>query len=73
MVKIVSGYFKTEKKVPVTIKLEGGGGEAFMARPLKKYFFLRLPLLQLTCFSFFSSLFFLGRVQGGYTVTQLNN
>ena len=45
--KSVFGYFKTkkkEKKVPMAIKLEGGGGKALMAWPLvEELFFLRLP------------------------------
>ena len=47
--KSVSGYFKTkkiktEKKVPMTTK-PMGGGEALVVGPLKKEFFLRLPLV----------------------------
>ena len=41
----VFGYFKTKKKrVPMAIKLEGGGGKALMALPLvEELLFLRLP------------------------------
>ena len=36
---------KKKKKVPMAIKLEGGGGgKALMAWPLVENFFLRLPL-----------------------------
>ena len=48
--KSVFGYFKTkkkiqQKKVPMATKLEGGGGKALVARPLRDelFFFLRLP------------------------------
>ena len=44
--KSVFGYLrlKQEKKVPMAIKLEGGGGRALVARPLvDELFFLRLP------------------------------
>ena len=40
---------KKRKKVPTAIKLgRGGGGNALMARPLTKEFFLRLPLMNET-------------------------
>ena len=50
MSKSVFGYSKTKqkwkKKVPMAIKLEGGGGKVLMARPLvEEVFFLRLPLI----------------------------
>ena len=48
--KSVFGYFKTkkkfkQKKVPMAIKLEGGG-KALVARPLVDELFFRLPLGQ---------------------------
>ena len=50
--KSVFGYFRNKKrrskKVPMAIKLEGGGGgKALMAWPLVEEFFLRLPFVLL--------------------------
>ena len=43
--KSVFGYLKTNKKVPMAIKLEwGGGGKILMAWPFVEELFLRLPL-----------------------------
>ena len=41
----VFGYFKTKKKVPMAIKLEGwGGGKALMVWPLVEDFFFAASL-----------------------------
>ena len=44
MFKSVYGYFKTKKKIPMAIKLEGGGGKALMAWPLVEELFFAASL-----------------------------
>ena len=66
--KSVFGYFKTLKKkikqkVPMAIKLEGGGGKALVARPRVDELFLRLPLISEKKISGFGN--FLGQRRGG--------
>ena len=39
-------YFKTKKKKSQLAQGGGGGVKALIARPLREYFFLRLPLLK---------------------------
>ena len=43
--KSVFGYFKTKKKVPMAIKL-GGGGKALMAWPLVEELFFAASLTE---------------------------